>query len=339
MSPELVALIERYRHEVETLPEREKATLEDGIWTMVLNEKIREGMNQTGWFKHKLGALSSNVGYRHDLFAAGPLADGLWERIARKEMAPVTAVNLLREAKVISFKQKKEMSVALSDAMTRYDRLPCVVKTPNGYWLRKARPGKAKKPPKAGRRLYYSSLVPDPESDMDFWKSIRKQISEFFSSKIKHRVFSDTLARDFNHELSGLVHKYRSRMKRTESVDKVLSAHEDEAKKQVEWACSLLHVDPPAPREKIDLKRAQHYRDSIVYASHPDATLGSSEEMDARRELFQDVVKAYKVLRHYNHKLDHPVEEDQAAQPHAEVGNAHEQHSRSSSHAPGAKEG
>jgi hypothetical protein len=120
--------------------------------------------------------------------------------------------------------------------------------------------------------------------------------------KLKNSSLAESIARDFNAELTMLFQRYKNVFKSMQKLDQyVFSRDEEKARAELEWACDRLMVDFPAHGEKIDEREARKEYARVMSLTHPDKTLG---QFDATRENYEAAQRAYGLVRAYNRKVE-----------------------------------
>jgi hypothetical protein len=308
MNPEIELLIQRYKQEAPKLSQRELAERELFIWQRLLAHKERGGSHYRTWISHNLGADASWVGARSDILALGPFGDELWHRVTHEKMSPSTASWIVREAKRFAAENQVDLSIAISKALGKYDKMPTVLMTKDGFIIRRSRQGKKGKVrgPKQNKRLFAKTLVGKIDNDRAFWKSIRRQVKDFLIQDLRNSdpIFVEGLVEEFSIALRQVNEEFRLKIKKAREEDKGRERRSWLSHEEVSKACQTLQIDPPIGREPVDLKVANRQKRRLLRVYHPDAQ-GST---DVTREMYHVVLQAYEMLEKYNEQVAGPQE-------------------------------
>lgn len=288
-------IIEDYNTRADTFAFRDRALFEREVWAAVRSRTNTGAMSMETWFADHLQGISNrDVRLRAALLLVDSDVDELWKRLDDKDISPSAALKLLYEARLKSKNDKIPLADALKKSLAKYDKLPFVSRSPDGYLYRKGRPKfhERQRKPKPGE--------PKTKKTYDsFWDDIRIRTENFLMSTLPHT--DPVFVNNMRQELLVMLRVVGKDFKRVMSNALEADAHAATMEKfdlvsrhDVEEACATLKMEAPEKDEPVNIELAKRQKWRLANQYHPDKTSQDTAE------IFNDVLKSYDLLEKYN---------------------------------------
>lgn len=309
LKQDLETLVCLYREESTKLSEREKAGLEEDIWTLVKRSDepvVRGAPNvRREWLTGKLGGRAGDYDHRFFLVRVNSAADELWDRIERQALKLSAAAIVLRKAKantrVSGRTLKEEVGIVLRGQSVAAVASEVVKKdSPRKKLVRKqSDKTDAKKPIEkpdlshGSRKIQQKDFLARVEAlCMEFARDqLDGEADEFLTVEIVSefvwwaRVACDSMKQS--------IKQLRDDTKR-DRLDKVGRA-------RFAIACEVLGVRGAVFGKEIDLDKAKKRMFLRAASLHPDRHGGVVS--DAMKDEYNAVNGSYAVLVHYMEQI------------------------------------
>lgn len=294
----LQEILDEYKTLSQGLSFRELAIYERDVWLEVRSTQETHGQGLEHWFTKVVGAKNRDVRLRSALLGHDEAASELWKRIDAKDLSPSSALAVLRTALLSSANQGTSMKDAVTQALARYDKLPFVSRSKDGYLFRRPHAKVRKK--KKEKRVYVPKMSPQVQaSHSAFWDSIKEQTEAYLTSALPHTdpVFISSLRVDLVVMLKVVAQDFRRAVVKALARDlhaATMEPFEGVSHEKMEEACLVLKLVPPEFGTPVDMNLAKSRKRSLVHEYHPDKTQG------ATGDAFMQVMDSYDVLEEYN---------------------------------------
>ena len=270
------------------MTERERATLEAQIWSLVPRSDRDSTKPGMAMYMSKLFSVAHRtIRVRQYLLRAGSAADPLWDRV-QKDMTLSTALNIMQEA--WSLKQSNssmELSAAVIKSIEDYDKSgDYAAKSSNGKLVRRKRPNSIRGP---------TSTSTSTSANKIFWNTLRAHIGDYAKSRLEGTdpVIYDRILRSFEADLNILFEDFQQELSKAPRAGLEILAV---SRKVMIQACNILGMDPPKPGKPVNMKLASTQRKRFGRMYHPDVSGGSKETTDQ----YMAAMEAYRILQKYS---------------------------------------
>ena len=288
-------LIDEYVQRAPQVSYKDRAFLERDLWANVRAQLETGRMSAVDWFAENVpGIARRDVRLRVAMLQSKGEIDHLIERVSRKDLSPSTALSLYIKAKRLSESSGKSIFEALGILLAKYDSLPLVARTQDGYLSRRNRMKHSKRVARAQKQQ---------QKNYDrFWEDLRKRADTFFMSSLPNTdpVFVAKMRQELTVMLRVVAKDFKRAMQLALELDthaSTMVSVDAVTREDVEEACATLKMDPPERNHLVDLDRAKRNKWKLANQYHPDKTHQDTGD------LFKEVMDSFDVVEKYNSQL------------------------------------
>lgn len=251
---------------------RDKAAIESSLWHRapkdIRSERRRE------YLAGLLGEPRAQYECRYRLNTAGDWAGPILAQVDEGKMSLGVAVSRLEDARSVHRFSHVPLAEAAALVLVDYNAAPVMR---NGRRARQRPASKITGEMKTSRapRAYYAR--------------IRAEIASYVREQVGADLGAERLAQEFQAEIETMLVAFQQRVQSARSHRREVTARE------IERACSVLSLDPPARGTPLSetLALARRQRNRLVRLYHPDKNRAAGGDT---KEQYQAVVEAYGVI-------------------------------------------
>ena len=186
------------------------------------------------------------------------------------------------------------MEYAIKKMVDDYNQLEIVGSSGEGN-LRRRKPTQFRSDRFANKRVTKKSV----------WSKIRTEIEVYINNQLADAdpIVARKIKTEVELDLQCILTDIQAKIARTRKAEKKLNYEKTISYKMVCEACDILSMDPPLPRQKVNLKLAKKQKRLQVHLYHPDKNYGD----DSLRTQYEAVIHAYELLEEYNDRFERLV--------------------------------